>query len=84
MRAIVSGFTYSLLLIFVPSLHTVAQDKDWLPVTAEEIKMKTPKVESGADAEVLFWEVRITDNYQKSVGYSTTLDHHVKIGRAHV
>ena len=39
-----------------------AQDKDWREVTPEELAMKTPKVEPDADAEAIFWEVRIDDS----------------------
>lgn len=40
----------------------IAQDKDWRPVTPEELQMKTGKVEPDADAEAIFWEVRIDDS----------------------
>ncbi len=39
-----------------------AQDKDWREVTPEELAMKTPRVEPDADAEAIFWEVRIDDS----------------------
>ena len=37
-------------------------DNDWRAVTPEELAMKTPKVEPDADAEAIFWEVRIDDS----------------------
>ncbi len=40
----------------------IAQDKDWRPVTPEELQMKAGKVEPDADAEAIFWEVRIDDS----------------------
>lgn len=39
-----------------------AQDKDWRPVTPEELQMKAGRVEPDADAEAIFWEVRIDDS----------------------
>ncbi len=45
----------------------VAQDKDWRPVTPEELQMKTGKVEPDADAEAIFWEVRIDDSSSDDV-----------------
>lgn len=44
-----------------------SQDKDWRPVSPEDIQAKTPKVESDADAEALFWEVRIDDSSSDDV-----------------
>lgn len=48
-------------LFAVCSLTVVAQDKEWRQVTPAELQMKTSKVEPDADAEVLFWEVRVDD-----------------------
>lgn len=39
-----------------------AQDNDWRPVTSDELQMKAGKVEADADAEAIFWEVRIDDS----------------------
>ena len=36
---------------------------DWRPVTPEELASKTPVVEKDADAEAIFWEVRIDDSH---------------------
>jgi len=35
---------------------------DWREVTPAELQMKTPKVEPDADAEAIFWEVRVDDS----------------------
>jgi hypothetical protein len=35
---------------------------EWRPVTPEELAAKTPSVEKDADAEALFWEVKIDDS----------------------
>ena len=46
---------FSLVLV----TSTSAQDKDWRPVTPEELASKAPVVEPDADAEAIFWEVKI-------------------------
>lgn len=53
-----------LSLVFVFSVRTVsAVDRfEWRPVTPAELAMKTPQVEPDADAEAIFWEVRIDDS----------------------
>src|ERR1051325_3915106 len=35
---------------------------DWKPVDPAELALKSPTVEKDADAEALFWEIRIDDN----------------------
>jgi hypothetical protein len=39
-----------------------AQDKDWRPVSPSELSGKTSIVEPDADAEAIFWEVRVDDS----------------------
>jgi hypothetical protein len=36
--------------------------QDWRDISPAEIQLKVPKVEADADAEVLFWEVRVDDS----------------------
>ncbi|MGH9900726.1 MAG: DUF3857 domain-containing protein, partial [Pyrinomonadaceae bacterium] len=56
----------------------LAGDKDWKPVEAEHLAMKAPVVEKDADAEVIFWEVRVA--YEDSGGDpATALSHYVRI-----
>ncbi len=71
-----------LLFTFVPALAVLflssavlAQYKEWNPVSPDELAAKNPKVESDADAEALFWEMRIDDSD------STDLDmwHYVRV-----
>lgn len=49
-----------LLICLFLSVAAFAGD-EWRPVTQAELDMKTPKVEPGADAEAIFWEVRLDD-----------------------
>lgn len=70
------------LLVFIllgSCLAASAQDKDkdqaWRPVTPEELAMKTPKVEPDADAEAIFWEVRLDDKSDSKMTYQ----HYVRV-----
>jgi hypothetical protein len=53
----------------------LAGDNDWRPVTPGELQLKTPKVEADADAEVLFWEVRVDD----SSATSMVMKHYIRV-----
>ena len=44
------------------AFSTRAAFDDWKPVDSVELALKAPTVEKDADAEALFWEVRIDDN----------------------
>ena len=48
---------------------------DWRAVSAEELAMKTPKVEADADAEAIFWEVRLDDSSSDQLAYN----HYVRV-----
>jgi len=63
--------SFSLLL---PSL-VAAQDKDWRPVEPADLASKSPVVENEADAEAIFWEVKIDDSSDE--GFS--LRHYVRV-----
>lgn len=52
-----------------------AQSKDWLPIAPAEMSAKTSVVEPNADAEALFWEVRVDDSSQSELA----LRHYVRI-----
>ncbi|MEQ1643921.1 MAG: DUF3857 domain-containing protein, partial [Pyrinomonadaceae bacterium] len=56
-----------LVVIFVSGFTAFGQDKDWRPVSPDDLQTKTPKVEPDADAEALFWEVRIDDSSSDDV-----------------
>jgi hypothetical protein len=60
-------------LVIGASAHPVG-DVDWRAVTAEELAMKTPKVEPDADAEAIFWEVRIDDSSD-----DLSMQHYVRV-----
>lgn len=52
-----------------------AQDKIWRAVAPAELQMKTPQVEPDADAEAIFWEVRIDDKKLGRLSYN----HYVRV-----
>ena len=51
-----------------------AQDKKWREIKPEELAMKSPKVEADADAEALFWEVRVDDSNENLV-----MKHYIRV-----
>src|SRR5687767_15308210 len=57
---------YPLIALFVCLLAAptpvTAVAEDWKPVDPAELSLKSPTVEKEADAEGLFWEVRIDDH----------------------
>ena len=61
--------------VLILSLAVVAQDKDWRPVTEKELGMKTGSVEPDADAEVLFWDVRVDDSNPETM----VMKHYVRV-----
>lgn len=52
-----------------------AQDKDWRPVSSDDLQSKTPVVEPDADAEAIFWETRIDDSDSDDL----SLRHYVRV-----
>ncbi|MBX7172557.1 MAG: DUF3857 domain-containing protein [Pyrinomonadaceae bacterium] len=65
-------FLFTFLLFVIP---TLADDKDWKPITPKELEMKKPQVEPDADAEAIFWEVRIDDSSEANL----TKQHYVRV-----
>ncbi|PYP85158.1 MAG: hypothetical protein DMF61_17845 [Blastocatellia bacterium AA13] len=49
------------LLLCAPLCLAVRAADDWRPVDPAHLAMKTPVVEKDADAEVIFWDVKIDD-----------------------
>lgn len=66
----------SFISFFVFCSQTVlSQDKNWREVSPAELQMKTPRVEPDADAEAIFWEVRVDD----SASDKLALNHYVRV-----
>ncbi len=71
-----SRFTLLLAGILLSgSAFVFAQVPEWRPVTQAELDLKTPKVEADADAEAIFWEVRLDDKKLNKLSY----DHYVRV-----
>src|SRR5437016_1037622 len=51
---------------------------DWRPVDASEVAQKTARVEPGADAEAIFWDVKIEDSFQGG-DFQLSLNHYIRI-----
>lgn len=60
-------------IVFSCSQAVLAGD-DWRPVTPAELQMKTGKVEADADAEAMFWEVRIDDSTENLI-----MKHYIRV-----
>jgi hypothetical protein len=63
------------VLAFAAQASVPGDEIVWRPVTPEELQMKTPKVEPDADAEAIFWEVRLDDKKLSRMSYS----HYVRV-----
>jgi hypothetical protein len=62
-----------LLVVDVSAVRPVGDD--WLPIDPSELALKEPKVEKDADAEVLFWEVKVDDSPETEIVTS----HHIRL-----
>lgn len=62
-------------LLIVSAQTAFAGDDQWREISPSELAMKTPKVEADADAEALFWEIRIDDSDSDNL----SLKHYVRV-----
>lgn len=74
-----SFFRSSILLLVLHLLSGIMFAQDWQPVSRAEMDMKTPLVESDANAEVLLWEVRTADEYSGRTGFRNVMSHYIKV-----
>jgi hypothetical protein len=61
--------------MFVNTLSVRAGGEEWRPVDPTELAMKTPIVDADADAEAIFWDIRIDDHGEDDL----VLMHYVRI-----
>ena len=73
-RSLTASMQLCLLLCFA-AFGVVAQSKDWKPVNPAELSQSKPSIEADADAEVLFWEVRVDDASPENM----VMKHHVRV-----
>ncbi len=64
-----------LVFCLLTFISTNAQDKVWRPVSPQEMQSKTSVVEPNADAEAIFWEVRVDDSDASALA----LKHYVRV-----
>jgi hypothetical protein len=64
---------WSVALLLAP-----AHAADWLPVDPADLALKAPRLDKDADAEVMFWDVRVDD---EPLGFSfgTVWTHYIRI-----
>ncbi|HYN84537.1 MAG TPA: DUF3857 domain-containing protein [Pyrinomonadaceae bacterium] len=66
-------------LFAAASAPALAGDLDWKPIDPAHLSMKTPLVDPDADAEAIFWEVRVSHDEPNSADTATYLSHYVRI-----
>ena len=54
-------------LVLGTSVTALAGGDDWRPIDPADLALKAPVVEKDADAEALFWEVRVDDSQQEEL-----------------
>jgi hypothetical protein len=69
----------ALAYLATPPAAVARGDKDWKPVDPAEIKLSAPVVEKDADAEALFWEVKVAHEGGDGSNPRTVLQHYVRI-----
>ena len=72
MRTLLTSVVLSLFLLQITAAA------DWRPVDASELAQKTPKIDPAADAEAIFWDVRIEDRLTGQ-DLSLTMNHYLRI-----
>ena len=73
-RLIVSALL-SLCVLFVIPASALLPAEEWRPVTPAELQMAASTVEPGADAEVIFWEVRVDDSNAENMA----MKHYIRV-----
>src|SRR4051794_3353800 len=65
----------ALIIAVLFSLQAASAQVQWRRISQAEMEMKTPKVEADADAEAIFWEIRLDDEKRKKMFYN----HYVRV-----
>lgn len=76
-------FTHAFAAFFIAGLcltagSSISRAEDWKPVDPADLQSKTPVVERDADAEAIFWEVRVQDEFDGG-NLRTILWHYIRI-----
>lgn len=70
-----SLFLSLFIVICVFSQIVFAGDNDWRDISPAELAMKSARVEPNADAEVIFWEVRVDDSSETDL----VMTHYIRV-----
>jgi hypothetical protein len=65
----------AIIIAVLFSLQAASAQVQWRRISQAEMEMKTPKVEADADAEAIFWEIRLDDEKRKKMFYN----HYVRV-----
>ncbi len=63
-------FIWLISSVFTVTLFAGDDPLPWRPVSPAELAMKTPTVEPDADAEAIFWEVRLDDKKEDKLTFT--------------
>lgn len=66
------------LALSIASFPRLATAADWPPLEAADLALAKPTIDPGADAEVLLWDVRLTDQRSGDT-FSTIYEHHLRV-----
>jgi hypothetical protein len=72
---VINSIALATSFVFLLAAQTVSAQIEWRNVTPVEMQMKTPQVEPDADAEAIFWEVRLDDKKSNKLSY----EHYVRV-----
>src|SRR5690242_8422998 len=75
-RSVLFVLVIALLVAPIAAMRTsFAAGEDWRPIEQAELALKAPVVEPNADAEAIFWDIRVDDGGQNDL----VLSHYVRI-----
>lgn len=74
-RLPLTTFCATVLAFGILTVNALAGDDTWRPVTAQEAALKESAIEKGADAEAIFWEVRVDDGSSEELA----MNHYIRV-----
>lgn len=70
----------SLLRVFALfAISCICSAVEWKLISPEELSLASPKIEKTADAEALFWEVRVYDHIQSLPYVNHHVEHYIRL-----
>ena len=76
-RLLFASLILAVVILAAPN-PTFADKEEWKPVDPAQLMMKSPVVEKDADAEALFWEIKVEDEVEGSTP-RTVLSNYIRI-----